>query len=149
MLINLLCFDPEKRLAVEEALSHPYLEALHCPDDEPSSPPVAKAAFEFERHLLSTEELRELIVNEASVARGEQRAPPLNPIFSCRRRTGVPARPSRSIDAHLLLPTPAQVRYYHGDGAGSRKSRGSSECAFDEAAADLREALPGEGKTKK
>lgn len=27
-------FDPNKRITVEEALNHPYLQALHCPEDE-------------------------------------------------------------------------------------------------------------------
>lgn len=34
LLKKLLMFDPSKRITVEEALNHPYLQALHCPEDE-------------------------------------------------------------------------------------------------------------------
>lgn len=34
LLRKLLTFDASKRITVEEALKHPYLSALHCPDDE-------------------------------------------------------------------------------------------------------------------
>jgi serine/threonine protein kinase len=34
LLKKLLTFDAAKRITVEEALRHPYLSALHCPDDE-------------------------------------------------------------------------------------------------------------------
>ena len=34
LLKKLLTFDPSKRITVEEALNHPYLQALHCPEDE-------------------------------------------------------------------------------------------------------------------
>jgi hypothetical protein len=32
----MLQFNPAKRITVEEALAHPYLSTLHCPDDEPA-----------------------------------------------------------------------------------------------------------------
>jgi mitogen-activated protein kinase 1/3 len=34
MLDHLLQFDPELRLTVDEALSHPYLESYHDVEDE-------------------------------------------------------------------------------------------------------------------
>ena len=34
LLQKLMTFDAKKRLTVEEALAHPYLQALHFPDDE-------------------------------------------------------------------------------------------------------------------
>ncbi len=34
--------NPTKRITAEEALRHPYLEALHEPDDEPSGKPVSR-----------------------------------------------------------------------------------------------------------
>ena len=67
----------------------------------PGSPSISKSAFEFERHLLSTEELRELIVNE--------------------------------------------VRYYHGGGPGSN----ADGSGFDEAAQDMRNALPTPDESKR
>lgn len=34
LLDHLLQFDPERRYTVEQALRHPYLEELHCEEDE-------------------------------------------------------------------------------------------------------------------
>ncbi|KAF8761848.1 Mitogen-activated protein kinase [Rhizoctonia solani] len=39
-LTKTLTFDPKKRITVEDALCHPYLEAYHDPDDEPVAPPL-------------------------------------------------------------------------------------------------------------
>jgi mitogen-activated protein kinase 1/3 len=36
LLEKLLTFNPTKRITVEEALKHPYLEPYHDPDDEVS-----------------------------------------------------------------------------------------------------------------
>jgi len=55
LLKKLMVFDPAKRITVEEALSHPYLAALHFPDDEPTTTPVLAAEFEFEKYPLSLE----------------------------------------------------------------------------------------------
>lgn len=43
---RLLCFDPEKRITVEEALQHPYLEPYHDPSDEPEHPLHFDFSFE-------------------------------------------------------------------------------------------------------
>ena len=64
-------FDPKKRITVEDALAHPYLEAYvsnivfirdrysvadpmhvslqHDPEDEPVAPPLDPEFFEFDR----------------------------------------------------------------------------------------------------
>lgn len=36
LLKKMLTFDPNKRITAEEALHHPYLSELHCPDNEVS-----------------------------------------------------------------------------------------------------------------
>lgn len=33
LLDKMLQFDPSKRVTVEQALAHPYLSQLHCPED--------------------------------------------------------------------------------------------------------------------
>ena len=33
----MLAFNPAKRITVDEALKHPYIEAFHDPEDEPEA----------------------------------------------------------------------------------------------------------------
>ncbi|KAF6744672.1 CMGC/MAPK protein kinase [Ephemerocybe angulata] len=65
-LTRTLTFDPKKRITVEEALAHPYLEAYHDPDDEPVAPPLDPDFFEFDLHKddISREQLKELLYEE-------------------------------------------------------------------------------------
>ncbi|XP_043212356.1 mitogen-activated protein kinase 1-like [Amphibalanus amphitrite] len=62
LLDRMLTFNPHKRITVEDALSHPYLEQYYDPADEP----VAEEPFTFETELddLPKEELKELIFQE-------------------------------------------------------------------------------------
>ena len=46
LLDNLLQFDPEKRLTVEEALGHAYLESYHDVEDEPAHAQLFDFSFE-------------------------------------------------------------------------------------------------------
>lgn len=43
LLQKMLTFDPTKRVTVEEALGHAYLESMHDPEDEPD----CKDVFNF------------------------------------------------------------------------------------------------------
>ncbi|KAI9459773.1 kinase-like domain-containing protein [Boletus coccyginus] len=65
-LTKTLTFDPKKRITVEEALAHPYLEAYHDPEDEPVAPPLDPEFFEFDLHKddISREQLKELLYEE-------------------------------------------------------------------------------------
>ena len=64
LLKRMLVFNPEKRIKVEEALEHPYLSALHFPEDEPTAEPVSSFDFEFERQLFTVKELKDFIYDE-------------------------------------------------------------------------------------
>ena len=66
LLEKLLAFNPVKRITVEEALKHPYLEPYHDPDDEPTAPPIPEEFFDFDKHKdnLSKEQLKQLIYQE-------------------------------------------------------------------------------------
>jgi len=65
-LTKTLTFDPKKRITVEQALAHPYLESYHDPDDEPVAPPLDPEFFEFDLHKddISREQLKELLYEE-------------------------------------------------------------------------------------
>jgi mitogen-activated protein kinase 1/3 len=71
LLEQLLTFNPNKRLSVEDALAHPYLEQYYDPSDEP----VASEPFTFETELddLPKEKLKEMIFDEANILRERQR----------------------------------------------------------------------------
>lgn len=63
LLEKMLVFDPSKRITVDEALCHPYLESLHDNNDEPvcSSP----FHFDFEQSFLTENDVKELIWKES------------------------------------------------------------------------------------
>ncbi|ANB11693.1 mitogen-activated serine/threonine-protein kinase FUS3 [Sugiyamaella lignohabitans] len=66
LLDKMLAFNPSKRITVEEALKHPYLEQYHDPDDEPTATPIPQEFFDFDRKKdeLTTEELKRMIYDE-------------------------------------------------------------------------------------
>ena len=64
LLDKLLCFEPEHRLTVEEALRHPYLADLHCEDDEPVCTHMDLTDFYFEYLKVTKDDLRTLIHQE-------------------------------------------------------------------------------------
>ncbi|KAL6967390.1 Mitogen-activated protein kinase 1 [Sarracenia purpurea var. burkii] len=59
---KMLTFDPTKRITVEEALAHPYLERLHDVADEPVCP--MPFSFEFEQ-VFGEEQMKDMIYQEA------------------------------------------------------------------------------------
>eukprot|EP00741_Cyanophora_paradoxa_P008549 tig00001339_g8274.t1 len=62
LLQKMLVFNPAKRITVEAALEHPYLDSLHDASDEP----VAHAAFsfDFESAALTAAVLKEAVYSE-------------------------------------------------------------------------------------
>ncbi|EPS73375.1 hypothetical protein M569_01377, partial [Genlisea aurea] len=64
LLQRLLAFDPKDRPSAEEALMDPYFKGLAKIEREPSSQPMSKLEFEFERRRLTKDDVRELIYRE-------------------------------------------------------------------------------------
>ncbi|XP_027343887.1 mitogen-activated protein kinase 9-like [Abrus precatorius] len=64
LLERLLAFDPKDRPTAEEALADPYFHGLANVDREPSTQPISKLEFEFERRKLTKDDVRELIYQE-------------------------------------------------------------------------------------
>ncbi|KAL6430920.1 hypothetical protein ACFW04_007010 [Cataglyphis niger] len=62
LLDKMLTFNPNKRIVVEDALAHPYLEQYYDPADEP----VAEEPFKFDMELddLPKEVLKQYIFEE-------------------------------------------------------------------------------------
>lgn len=60
LLEKLLAFNPAKRISVEEALRHPYLEPYHDPEDEPIAAQIPDGFFDFDKNkdVLSKEQLK-------------------------------------------------------------------------------------------
>ncbi len=64
----MLQINPSKRISVEEALNHPFMESLHYDDDEPTcSEPLNEFDFNFEKFKLSLSELKKLIYEEVQI----------------------------------------------------------------------------------
>ncbi|KAF3337551.1 Mitogen-activated protein kinase 12 [Carex littledalei] len=64
LLERLLAFDPKDRPSAEEALADPYFKALSNLEREPSTTPISKLEFDFERRKLTKDDVRELIYRE-------------------------------------------------------------------------------------
>ena len=71
LIEKMIEFNPNKRITVEEALRHPYLESFHDSDDEPVSEEIAD--FRFENHECSFEELKDLILEELEICKTIER----------------------------------------------------------------------------
>lgn len=69
LLTRLLAFNPAKRVTVEEALKHPYLESYHDPEDEPDAPPIPESFFDFDKFKdqVTKEQLKHLIFQEVQM----------------------------------------------------------------------------------
>ncbi len=65
LLDGMLSFDPRRRISIDECLSHPYLEALHHEDDEPSC--EKPFDFSFAKSDLTKKRLRELMYERTLV----------------------------------------------------------------------------------
>jgi mitogen-activated protein kinase 1/3 len=65
LLERLLAFNPVKRITVEEALKHPYLEPYHDPEDEPTADPIPPEFFDFDKNKdnLTKEQLKGVFQN--------------------------------------------------------------------------------------
>ncbi|XP_020533797.1 mitogen-activated protein kinase 8 isoform X3 [Jatropha curcas] len=64
LLERLLAFDPKDRPTAEEALADTYFQGLSNVEREPSTQPISKLEFEFERRKLAKDDVRELIYRE-------------------------------------------------------------------------------------
>jgi serine/threonine protein kinase len=67
----MLTFDPNKRITVVDALSHPFLAELHCPEDEPTIDPVSAFDFDFEIYELKNTDYKELLYDEIMLYHSE------------------------------------------------------------------------------
>jgi len=68
-----LAFDPAARITVEEALAHPYLEAYHDVEDEPSHERPFDFSFESAEtiddiRIMITKEVKEFKAEKAALA---------------------------------------------------------------------------------
>lgn len=88
LLDRLLCFVPSRRITVEDALAHPYLEQYYDPTDEP----VAEYPFSHEPDNFPKEKLKQLIWEEVHRFRstsGSSLTP--STLARCTTRTFIPS----------------------------------------------------------
>ena len=65
LIDKMLQFNPNKRITVEEALSHPYMASLHEPNDEPCCP--QPFYFPLDDNHLNGCNIRDLIFEDIMV----------------------------------------------------------------------------------
>ncbi|KAI9827326.1 MAG: Mitogen-activated protein kinase [Phylliscum demangeonii] len=61
LLDRMLAFDPSRRISVEDALEHPYLQIWHDASDEPAAPTTFDFGFEV---VEDVNEMRKMILDE-------------------------------------------------------------------------------------
>jgi len=96
-----LQFDPDKRVTVQQALQHPYLAQLYCPEDEPIRGALDTSDFESERRKITVQALREELFLEAIRYYPEKRALYEAEQERCGRRYNI-------ADFRLLAPGESQ-----------------------------------------
>ena len=65
LIKRMLTYDPDKRITIEQALAHPFLEKYASECENPvEKEPVAPFDFDFELYSLSTAEYKQLIYDE-------------------------------------------------------------------------------------
>lgn len=66
LLEKLLSFNSQKRMSVQEALNHPYLQLYHDPEDEPDASPIDEKVWDFNENpeQLNMDELKKLLFDE-------------------------------------------------------------------------------------
>lgn len=65
LLLGMLSFDPVRRLSIDDALAHDFMEDFRGWGDEPTREPLDPSNFEFERRRINEEALREELFLEA------------------------------------------------------------------------------------
>ncbi|KAB5590774.1 Mitogen activated protein kinase [Ceratobasidium theobromae] len=66
LLEKCLTFNPKRRIDVDQALAHAYLEPYHDAEDEPSAPPLDASFFDFDNGVeLPKEQLKVMIYEES------------------------------------------------------------------------------------
>lgn len=74
LLKQMLTYDPDERITIEDALKHEYLKALHYPDDEPTTDLVSAFDFDFEKYSLSKEDFKDLMFEEIMLYHSDEAA---------------------------------------------------------------------------
>lgn len=96
LLKRMLEIHPKRRITVEQALEHPFLESLHSPDDEPVN--TTGFSFEFENEDLSRERVQELIWEEIREYHAD--LPDCYPASSPRKHASSSAATTKSSSAN-------------------------------------------------
>lgn len=65
LMNKMLDMNPKRRISVDDALKHPYLESLHDPEDEPVFEGTVDFSFEKNPNL-TLDDIKKIILKEIS-----------------------------------------------------------------------------------
>ena len=102
---KLLCFHPDRRISIDEALQHPFLASLHNPEDEPHA--NFEFEFEFEDEELSRERLQRLVWDE--IRQFHSDIPNMPPPLSPKKRRPPPCLYDTMADGKSSESTPTDT----------------------------------------
>ncbi|XP_048338541.1 mitogen-activated protein kinase 15 isoform X2 [Sphaerodactylus townsendi] len=135
LLKRLLVFNPEKRLTVEEALEHPYVQRFHCPTKEPALDYNVVLPLDDDLQLSVAEyrnKLYEIILERKA---NDQRQPQQRPRKTLQPSSSQPHLPFESPCKMQRTPQPALP-------SGSPAPSGPPCEASYQSAGDIRRGCP-------
>ena len=116
LVMRMLQIHPKKRITIDKAIEHPFLESLHNAEDEPLSGQVF--SFELENEELSRERVQELIWEEIRE---------YHPEIAENYPSAAPRRkPKQALSSSLSTATGAAAE--PGSKAEQKDAGDSSEC---------------------
>lgn len=136
LIKRMLTFDPERRITIDQALAHPYMEKLHFEDDEPTGEPMCDFDFDFELFSLKIPEYKELIFEEIKLYHDDEAKTEYESLKKTHTQGHLHTKYPKERLRTMYKQDPGILSTYYGKTAtGAASSTSSSTAAASSAAA--------------